>query len=84
MNISWSSIKVKVLGVFLGPGNLEEENWRPRITAVENALNSGDTVFVLSGHGSRHQCLGPFPCVVRGLSDSCSPVGHCGIEYFHF
>ena len=40
VNISWSSIKVKVLGVFLGPGNLEEENWRPRITAVENALNS--------------------------------------------
>ena len=36
VNISWSSIKVKVLGVFLGPGNLEEENWRPRITAVEN------------------------------------------------
>ena len=33
-------LKVKVLGVFLGPGNLEEENWRPRITAVENALNS--------------------------------------------
>ena len=40
VNISWSSIKVKVLGVFLGPGNLEEENWRPRITTVENALNS--------------------------------------------
>ena len=40
VNISWSSIKVKVLGIFLGPGNLEEENWRPRITAVENALNS--------------------------------------------
>lgn len=39
-NISWSSVKVKVLVVFLGPGNLEEENWRPRITAVENALNS--------------------------------------------
>ena len=33
-------VKVKVLGVFLGPGNLEEDNWRPRITAVENALNS--------------------------------------------
>ena len=40
IDISWSSVKVKVLGVFLGPGNLEEENWRPRITAVENALNS--------------------------------------------
>ena len=40
VDISWSSVKVKVLGVFLGPGNLEVENWRPRITAVENALNS--------------------------------------------
>ena len=41
VNISWSSFKVKVLGVFLGPGNLEEEeNWRPRITAVDSALNS--------------------------------------------
>ena len=40
VNITWSSVKVKVLGVFLGPGNLEEDNWRPRITAVENALNS--------------------------------------------
>ena len=40
VDISWSSVKVKVLGVFLGPGNLEKENWRPRITAVENALNS--------------------------------------------
>ena len=38
--IEWSSVMVKVLGVFLGPGNLEEDNWRPRITAVENALNS--------------------------------------------
>ena len=35
VDISWSLVKVKVLGVFLGP-----ENWRPRITAVENALNS--------------------------------------------
>ena len=33
-------MKVKVLGVFLGLGNLEEDNWRPRITAVENTLNS--------------------------------------------
>lgn len=40
VNISWSSVKVKVLGVFLGPGNLEEENWRLHIILVENALNS--------------------------------------------
>ena len=35
-----SPVKVKMLGVFLGLANLEEDNWRPRITAVENALNS--------------------------------------------
>ena len=38
--IDWSSCSIKVLGVFLGPGNVEDANWRPRITAVENVLNS--------------------------------------------
>ena len=28
-----TSVKIKVLGVYLGPGNLEEDNWRPRIVA---------------------------------------------------
>ena len=40
VTISWTSIKIKVLGVFLGPGNLDHVNWRPRITVVENVLNS--------------------------------------------
>lgn len=31
---------LRKLRIFLGPDNLEEESWRPRITAVENALNS--------------------------------------------
>ena len=31
---------VKVLGVLIGSSGLEEENWRPRITAVENCLSS--------------------------------------------
>lgn len=38
--ITWSSAKIKVLGVFLGPGNLYESNWCPRIEAVEHVLNS--------------------------------------------
>ena len=38
--ITWSPVKIKVLGVFLGPGNLEEANWQPRIEAVEHVLNS--------------------------------------------
>ena len=40
VDISWTSVKIKVLGVFIGPGDLGEANWRPRITAVENVLNS--------------------------------------------
>ena len=38
--IEWSSAKVKILGVFLGPFVSEEDNWSPRITAVENVLSS--------------------------------------------
>ena len=40
VSLDWSSVKIKVLGVFIGAGNLEEINWRPRITAVENILLS--------------------------------------------
>ena len=29
-----------MLGVYVGPGDLEEANWRPRITAVENVFAS--------------------------------------------
>lgn len=38
--IEWGSVKVKILGVFLGPFVSEEDNWRPRITAVQNVLSS--------------------------------------------
>ena len=40
VDIEWSSEFVKILGVFVGPGDVDEANWRPRITAVENVLNS--------------------------------------------
>ena len=38
--LDWSSSKLKVLGVFIGVGDLEVDNWRPRIDAVERVLNS--------------------------------------------
>ena len=38
--LDWSSVKIKVLGVFLGPGNLDDVNYKPRIVAVENTLSS--------------------------------------------
>ena len=34
--LDWTSIKIKVLTVFLGASDLEEDNWWPRILAVEN------------------------------------------------
>ena len=40
VDLDWSSSKFKVLGVFIGVGNLEKANWRPHITAVENVLAS--------------------------------------------
>ena len=38
--IQWTSIKIKVLGVFIGNEDLVEANWRPRISAVEKCLSS--------------------------------------------
>ena len=38
--LDWSSTKLKILGVFLGMGNLEEDNWHPRIDAVDRVLKS--------------------------------------------
>ena len=38
--LEWSSDKLKVLGVFVGPGDLEDANWRPRLDAVANVLSS--------------------------------------------
>ena len=38
--IAWNSVKIKTLGFFIGFGNLEEANWRPRIDAVERCPNS--------------------------------------------
>ena len=38
IGLDWSSAKLKILGVFLGVGNLEEVNWDPRIDAVDHVL----------------------------------------------
>ena len=36
----WSSVKIKAVGMFVGVGDLEVDNWRPLITAVDNVLKS--------------------------------------------
>ena len=38
--IQWTVEKIKVLGVFLGNGNLDKCNWRRRLDAVTRCLNS--------------------------------------------
>ena len=38
--LDWNSVKIKALGVFVGIGDLEEDNWRPRISAVDNVFKS--------------------------------------------
>ena len=38
--IDWSLKMIKVLGVFIGFGDLDEANWRPRINAVSKCLSS--------------------------------------------
>ena len=38
--LDWSSLKLKVLGVVMGIGDLVEDNWWPRINAVDKVLSS--------------------------------------------
>ena len=38
--LDWSSVKIKTLGISVGPGDLEVDNWQPRIDAVEKVLSS--------------------------------------------
>ena len=40
VDLDWSSFKLKVLGVFIGAGDLVEDNWRPRVDAVAKVLSS--------------------------------------------
>ena len=38
--LAWTSLKIKMLGVFVGFGNLDEANWHLHIEAVKCCLNS--------------------------------------------
>ena len=40
ITLEWTSCMIKVLSVFIDIGDLEEGNWRLRITAVKDTLNS--------------------------------------------
>lgn len=40
VHVSWSSSKIKGLGVVIGHGDIAEDNWRPRLDAVAPCLKS--------------------------------------------
>ena len=40
MNIVWSLTKIKILGVYIGHGDLAEANWRLLVDAVDRCLKS--------------------------------------------
>ena len=40
MALDWSPFKLKILGIYVVLGNLEEDKWGPRICAVEKTLLS--------------------------------------------
>ena len=40
VNLRWSSHNLHALGVDFGSGNLEQENWNPRLKSFRNVLNS--------------------------------------------
>ena len=40
VDLDWTSVKIKVLGIYIGPGELASDNWLPRISAVANVLSS--------------------------------------------
>ena len=71
--IRWNCDKIKVLAVFIGHGDLEEANWRPRIDAVKNCLSSWR---------SRSLSYKGKALVINGLV--LSRVGSQGVEHLVF
>ena len=63
--IDWSSVKIKVLGVFLGPLDLEEGNWRPVCLLLR--MSSCPGVNVLFPSGVRRLLLMPWLYLVFGI-----------------
>ena len=49
VSITWSSDKIKVLGVYLGNGFMHDSNWLQRIEVVEKCLNSWRSRFLSYG-----------------------------------
>lgn len=55
MALDWSPSKLKILGIYVGLGTLEEDNWGPQICAVEKTLLSWRRrKYFVPGQGSGH------------------------------
>ena len=65
VSITWSSDKIKVLGVYLGNGFMDDSNWLPALRRSRSALAPG--------------ALGPFLMVVRLLSPMPLPCPGFGM-----
>ena len=84
VSLDWSLLKSKVLRVFVGPGNFDEDNRRPCITAVANTLSSwhqrilsfqGRALVIDALASSRLWC---------GLSRPDAPLGSSGTGVARF
>ena len=64
--LGWSPSKLKILGIYVGLGNLEEDNWGPRFCAVEKKLCFLG-VSVIFHSGARLWSLTPMPCHAFGM-----------------
>ena len=65
VTLDWSLSKLKILGVYVSLGNLEEANWCPRICAVKKLCFLSVNVIVHSG--TRLWSLMPLPCHGFGM-----------------
>ena len=79
--LDWSNTKLKILGVYLGLGNLEEANWCPQIDVVENVLLSWrQRSLSFQGRSLVINCSCSGPDLVRGLFDPHASLGLEGAQ----
>ena len=72
--LDWSPSKLEILGNFVGLGNLEEDNWGPRICAVGKTLLSWRRRNLF---GAKFWSLTPLPCHGFGMLHPlfiCDPI----------
>ena len=74
VDIAWTSSKIKVLGVYIGHGDLAEANRRPQVDAVSCCLDAWK--------GPHRKCRGTLTYLVCGLFGPHAFVGAYGAQPF--